>query len=283
MTTEDFAWLDQQYNPLLALPDSPTLFGRWATASAQVRANFPCEIDLRYGAGPRQTLDWFSAQRDDAPVLVFIHGGYWRGSDKAAHGFIAPPFLGRGCDVVLLNYDLCPDVTIATIAQQVCEGIAHVHRTLRTRGRETARLVVTGHSAGGHLAAMALTCEWKTVGADLPAELVTRGLALSGLFELEPFRHAPFLKGTVRLDLESVRRLSPARFPPPAGRVLHAMVGALETRAFHRQTQDIADAWGPAVVPRHGQVPGADHFTIVETFAKHDSSLQQMAFDLLDL
>ncbi len=279
----DPAWLDQQYNALAANPDAPSIFARWAAASAEARAKAGHQADRRYGPGARQTMDWFDGGRADAPVLVFIHGGFWRGSDKSFHSFIAPAFLAKGCDVVLLSYDLCPTISMQALALQVVDGLAHIHRELRARGRGSARIVVAGHSAGGHLGAMMLACDWQRVGRDLPAGLVTRVLAISGLFDLEPFRHAPFLKDAVRLDAESVRRLSPVRFAAPVGRVLHAAVGALESSEFHRQTAALVESWGTGVVPVSMSLAGKNHFTVLDDLASPGTRLHGTACDLLGI
>ena len=279
----DPAWLDRQYNALAAVPDAPAVFSRWAALSATARTRTKHELDVRYGLGPTQTLDWFSACRQRAPVLVFIHGGYWRGSDKSVHAFIAPAFVAKGCDVVMLNYDLCPSVSMTALALQVSTGLARASRELLSRGGDPTRVVVAGHSAGAHLAAMMLACDWRKVGRDLPADLVTRALAISGLFDLEPLRHAPFLKDDLRLDELSARRLSPAYFPAPAGRVLNAALGGLESAEFHRQTQLIAAAWGRDTVPVTASIEGRNHFTIVEDLATPGKKLHDMACGLLSI
>ena len=123
MPLYDAHWLDAQYNARAASPEHPALFQRWAQQSAAARAQVACQVDLRYGEGPNQTADWFPAEQLDAPVLVFIHGGFWRSSDKASYSFIAPPFTAAGVNVVLLNYDLCPQVTIDIIALQMTQAM----------------------------------------------------------------------------------------------------------------------------------------------------------------
>lgn len=276
-------WLDLQYNPFTAIPEAAAILKRWDDWSAKARAETPRELDFRYGPGAKQTLDWFSAENQNAPVLVFIHGGFWRGSDKFAHSFIAPAFLTKGCDVVFLNYDLCPTVSMEALVQQIMQGLGVIYRQLPSRGCDPMRMVVAGHSAGGHLAAMMLTCDWKTVGADLPTALVTRALSISGLFDLEPFRHTPFLKDALRLDEQSVRRLSPVRLPAPAGRILNAVVGGVESDEFHRQTEVLVKAWGQSIVPIAASIAGKNHFTILEDLISTGTPLHDMACCLLGI
>ncbi len=176
-------------------------------------------------------------------MLVYIHGGYWRALDKRDQSFVAPPFVAAGAMVVLPNYALCPAVTIEHIVLQLVQSLAWVWRHAAEHGGDPARIVVAGHSAGGHLAAMMLACDWRAVAPDLPADLVKGALAVSGVFELEPLRHAPFLAPDLNLDAATARKLSPAAMPAPRGRLV-AVVGGDESEEFLRQNALIAEAWG---------------------------------------
>ena len=252
MIRPDPAWLDAQYNARAAIPEHGQIFARWAADSAAARARSAPALDLRYGDGPFETLDVFPAARPGAPVLVFIHGGYWRALDKRDQSFLAPPLVAAGAMVVLPNYALCPAVSIATIALQLTRALAWTYRNAERHGGNPARMVVAGHSAGGHLAAMMLACRWPEVGADLPSDLVKAALAISGLFDLEPLRHAPFLRADLRLTPADVRRLSPVRFAPPRQGKLAAVVGGAESAEFQRQNALIRSAWGERVRSRSG-------------------------------
>ena len=172
MSRLDPAWLDLQYNNRARIPEHPQIFDRWARRSAEVRERLSRRLDIRYGDGPNETLDIFPASVADAPVLVFIHGGYWRSLDKSDFSFVAPSFVQRGAAVVIPNYALCPAVTIDQIAMQMAHALAWVHRNIALYGGDPGRIVVAGHSAGGHLAAMLVSCQWKAVGRDLPPDLV---------------------------------------------------------------------------------------------------------------
>jgi arylformamidase len=266
-TPPDPAWLDAQYNNRARIPEHPAIFARWTNDSARVRNERRCVLDLRYGAQPAETLDLFLPAARDAPVLVFIHGGYWRSLDKADQSFVAPAFCDAGALVVIPNYTLCPAVTIEAIALQMTCALAWVHRHAADHGGDARRIVVAGHSAGGHLAAMLLACDGRRIGPDLPARLAPTALAISGLFDLEPLRHTPFLAPDLRLTPASVRRLSPAGFPPPAGARLHALVGGAESDEFLRQNTLIQQRWGSAVVPVCEAVPGRNHLTVLDDFA----------------
>jgi arylformamidase len=278
----DPLWLDAQYNNRTRIPEHPQVFERWRRDSAASRAQAACLLDLRYGDGAGETLDIFPAMRDASPVLVFIHGGWWRAFDKSDHSFIAPSFVRDGAMVVLPNYALCPAVTIEHIALQLTRALAWTWRHAALHGGDPRRIVVAGHSAGGHLATMLLCCHWPSVGADLPARLLQGALSISGLYDLEPLRQTPFLNVDLRLTPESVRRLSPAGFPAPAG-PLHAVAGALESEEFQRQNALIAEAWGRRTVPVCEAIPGMHHLSVLHDLAEADGRSHHLALQLLGL
>lgn len=262
MARHDAAWYDTQYDNRARVREAPTLLARWAEASALARSRMTCLLDQAYGDETGETLDVFPARASGAPVLVFIHGGYWRALDKSDHSFVAPAFVQAGAMVVVPNYALCPVVTIEQIALQTTRALAWTARHAARFGGEPSRIFVAGHSAGGHLAAMLLACRWPEVGADLPPGLVAGALSLSGLFDLDPVRRTPFLQADLRLTPEAVRRLSPAGFAPPAG-PLTALVGAQESEEFLRQNRLIAERWGRRAVPVCEALPGLNHFNIL--------------------
>jgi arylformamidase len=285
----DPAWLDRQYNNRALVPEHAAHFERWAKSSAQARRQLPGLLDVAYGHGPGETLDVFPAPRKEgrppAPVLIFIHGGYWRSLDKSDHTFIAPAFVKQGACVVVPNYALCPAVTIPQIALQMTQALAWVYRHIGTHGGDPQRITVVGHSAGGHLAAMLLACQWSLVGEDLPDALVQNALAISGVFDLEPLLHTPFLQDSLRLTAQRVRQVSPAGFAAPPlldGRgELVAVAGADESEEFVRQTQLIQQAWGKDVVPVCETLPGLNHFSVLEALVQPRHRLHKLAKQLL--
>ena len=282
MNRFDPAWLDVQYNNRARIPEHAQIFERWAKASAHARESTSCRIDLPYGEGPNETLDVFPSAHADAPVLVFIHGGWWRSLDKRDHSFVAPAFTQAGAMVVVPNYALCPSVSIETIALQMTRALAWTYRHAAQHGGDPKRIVVAGHSAGGHLAAMLLCCRWLQVGLDLPEQLVAAALSISGVFDLEPVCHTPFLQADLRLTPASALRLSPVRFPPPAGR-LFATVGANESEEFLRQNESIRTAWGARAVPVCETVPGTHHLDVLHALADPQARLHGLALQLLGL
>lgn len=281
MTAPDPAWLDLMYNNRALVPEYPTHFTRWIEASAQARNTQSCSLNLAFGPGDGDRLDVFPAARGAAPVVVFIHGGYWRSLDKADFSFVAPAFTEAGACVVIPNYDLCPAVTIPEITLQMVRALAWIYRNVARFGGDPDRITVIGHSSGGHLAAMLLACLWPEFAKDLPADLVKNALSISGLYELESMRRTPFVKDSLKLTPAQVAQASPAWLPPPEQGVLYAVAGALESEEFLRHSALIEQAWGRRVVPVREALPGLNHFSILDALVQPGHRLKQLALQLV--
>lgn len=276
------AWYDAQYNTRAAIPEHPQILQHWTDASKAARGKLRSKLDLRYGDGTKETLDLFPAAQPNAPLLVYIHGGFWRALDKRDHSFVAEPFVAAGVSVVLPNYALAPYASIEGIVQQLVRAIAWIWREADTLGVDRQRIAVAGHSAGGHLAAMLLTCRWREIERRMPAQPLRGALALSGLYELEPLRHAPFLAPDLRLTEASALQLSPAWMPAPAGPLL-ALVGGDESEEFQRQNALIRERWGAEAVPVCETVPGRHHMNVLHELADPASRAHKLALGLLGL
>ncbi len=285
----DPAWLERMYNNRALVPDHMDYFERWARDSAQVRANIPCALDIAYGTGVGETLDVFPSARTTGgpvPVLVFIHGGYWRSLDKSDHSFIAPRFTQAGFCVVVVNCALYPGtpdapVNIPHIARQMEKALGWVWHQIAAHGGDPRRITVAGHSAGGQLAALLLTSVWPLIGKGLPDGLVRNALSISGVHDLEPIMHTPMYQSVLHLTEQQVLQCSPARLLEPPTGTLYCAVGADESPEFLRQNQLMQDAWGSHFVPRSVALPGLNHFSIVDALAKPGHDLHHMAQNLL--
>jgi len=291
----DPAWLDVEYNNRARVADSVDILARWAAEGAAARAELSAagqaHLDLAYGPGADERIDIFTpraaASEDEAehahgaPVLVFVHGGWWRALSKSDFSQVASAYTRAGALVMLPEYSLCPKVGITDICLQTTQALAWAWRNAARFGGDPDRIVVVGHSAGGHLAAMLLCCDWRALGTDLPKNLVRAALGISGLYELEPVRHLPFVQADLRLTAEDMPRLSPARFPAPKGRFI-ATVGGDESASFLAQNEAIRAAWGPRAVPVCEAVPGTNHFTVVDDFIHPGGVQHGLTWELLD-
>jgi len=273
-------WFDRVYNNRALVPDFATYLERWTADSQAVRQSQPCLTDLRYGSGPSENLDIFTTAQAKAPVLVFLHGGYWRALDKSDHSFVAPALTEQGVCVVVPNYALCPAVTIPQIVMQMVKALAWVWRHIDTWGGDPTRIHVAGHSAGGHLTAMLMGCDWRAYEPDLPPDLVKTSLSVSGLYELDSVRQSPLLQQDLRLDDKQVVACSPAWMVPPMTGQLFSVVGGLESEAFLSHNQLIQNAWGRQCVPVAQVVPGLHHFSMMDAFAQRGHPLNDLVLEV---
>jgi arylformamidase len=265
MTTIDY---EVEYDNRARVPEHAQIFARWATSSQAYRARLPATLQARisYGATPREVIDLFDV-RPGAPLAVFIHGGWWRNFEPSLFSHCAAGLNAHGIGVAVAGYNLCPQVYIADIVEEMRRALLALWR------RYARRMLVFGHSAGGHLTAALLATDWPARDATAPADLVTAGYAISGVFDLAPLVHVS-INRDLRLDPDSAQKSSPAVWPAPRGRVLDAVVGADESAEFLRQSRLIADAWGAAgVVTRYEAVGGANHFTVLEPLADPRSAM----------
>lgn len=226
--------------------------------SAAARAATTCELDLSYGPEPAQRLDYFPAAHYEAPLFLFIHGGDWYAQDKRDFSFIAPPLVEAGIAVALINYALAPRASLEEIAEHSQEAIRWAHAHARVLGFDPSRLVVGGHGAGAHLAALAQA--WR------PRLPIAAGAVLSGIYDLVPLLRSS-LNLPLALDEERARRLSPIYQRRPAGVPALIGVGGAETRSFRLQARAFAQHCGRVAMP----YPDLDHFGVVAALGNRDS------------
>ena len=288
MATKNSAWYDSMYNNRALVPNFADHFSNWIESSKAARANLTCQLDIAYGAGPNETLDIFPAAKPNAPVVVFIHGGYWRSLDKSDHSFVAPPLHDMGACVVVVNYALCPGtpnepVTIPDIAMQMTHALAWVWQNIAKFGGNPKDVMVAGHSAGGHLAAMLLACDWKAVDKSMPANWIQKALSISGLYDLTPLRKTTFLQDSLKLTAVHAQMASPALWPRPKKGVLYTVAGGDESPEFLRNNRLIHQTWGPKTVPVCEDLPGLNHFNIVTELTKKGTRLSALMKQLIQL
>ncbi len=263
---------EAEYNNRARVPEHPEIFARWAREAEDYRAEAMkerrAELGLSYGSTARQFIDLFSPRPDvTAPLALFIHGGYWRSLDPSLFSHMARGVNAHGVAVAVVGYDLCPEVTIAEIIDQIR------HACLFLWLRTGQRMMVYGHSAGGHLAGAMVATDWHTLYPKTPADLVPAAYSISGLFDLTPLVEVAMAQD-LRLDAAEARRVSPLFWPAPQARVFDAVVGGLESSEFLRQSRVIADTWGKAgTQTRYQAIAGTNHFTVIDALPDRNSAM----------
>jgi arylformamidase len=278
----DKAFLSREYNNRELVPDHGEYFARWGEASARARSTMTCHLDVRYGDMPGESMDIFPARKGDGSCLMFIHGGYWRALDKKDHSFLAPAWVDAGVSLAVVNYDLCPKVTIEDIVKQMLRASRWLWLHAEDYGMDQDRLYVGGHSAGGHLTAMLMCALFPVLDRALPKDLWKGGLAISGVYDLRPLIQVDFLQPDLRLDDASAVKLSPAFMTPATRAPVMTCVGAGESSEFLRQNAMIGERWRAAFA---GDIPmpGRHHFSVLDGLAEQDSPLFAGARRLMKL
>jgi arylformamidase len=255
---------EAEYNNRARVPEHPALIAGWARDAAAYRARV-APRSIPYGPGARNIIDFFAADRE-GPIVVFIHGGYWQALDSSFFSHLAGGLNAHGVSVAIPSYELCPAVSVDDIIRQ-----------MRTATRELARLgqplVISGHSAGGHLAACMLATDWLAFDASLPENLVVAAYAISGLFDLGPLVETS-INTALRLDQAAARAASPLFWNPPARGSFDAVVGENESAEYLRQSRTIVERWREtSIATRFGLVAGANHFTAIAPLADPKSPM----------
>ena len=268
-------WHEQQYNPRVTVANAAAIIPAWRKRALATREKHPPLGDIKYGPHPRENLDLFRV-RNAWGTVVYIHGGYWRMLSKLETSWIADGFLGQGLNVALINYPLCPDVSLAQIRQSCVRAFAWLWTHVLSE-TERQRIVVTGHSAGGHLAAHHLTVDWRQY--NLPDNPFVGVLPVSGIFDVAPLIHTS-MNSDIRLTQEAALHLNLMTASLRCHGKLVFAVGADEPPEFHRQSHDQAKAWA-SLQPRVLGLPDKNHFTVIDSLADPQGILNREIINML--
>jgi arylformamidase len=270
---------EAEYNNRARVPEHADIFARWMREAEDYRAEAMkerrAELGLSYGSTMRQIMDVFSPSKTGKPPLaLFVHGGYWRSLDQSLFSHMARGLNAHGVAVAVAGYNLCPQVSIADIIDEIR------HACLFLWQRTGQRVLVYGHSAGGHLAAAMVATDWHGLYPKTPPDLVPAAYSVSGVFDLTPLLDVS-TNQDLRLDEASARDASPLFWPAPKGRTFDAAVGGLESSEFLRQSGVIVDAWGKAgAETRYQEIAGTNHFTVIDALADPQSAMVRRLAEL---
>ena len=266
------AEIDAQYDVEASVEDFSVTVDFFLSNSERVRRKLKPELDIAYGPTAAEHLDLYPARAPDAPLHLFIHGGYWHSLSSREFSFVAEGLVEAGVAVAVLNYDLCPAVTMTEIVRQNRAAVKWLYENARRLNCDPGRISVSGHSAGGHLTAMLMATDW--AGAwGLPPDVVKSGCAISGLFDLAPFEHS-WLQPKLKLNAGEIERNSPILHIPQSAGPLIVTLGGDESAEFHRQSQDFLAAWTRAGLEgAYLDLPGLNHFTVLEGYMDRRSPL----------
>lgn len=264
--------LNAEYDVGRSVTNFPAIIDFYMRESARVREDLPSDLDVPYGPTRAEHLDIFRAERPAAPILIFFHGGYWRSLSSKEYNLVARGPVSAGVTTLLVNYALCPDVTIEEIVRQARAAVAWAYRNAASFGGDRNRIYVAGHSAGGHLAAMAMQTDWEA-DYGLPADVIKGGCVVSGLFDLAPLPYT-FVQQSLQLTWREVLRNSPILHLPDRAAPLLVSYGGHEPGEFRRQSDAFLEAWQAkgldgTFIPQ----PERHHFNAIADFMDATSPL----------
>jgi arylformamidase len=267
------AELEKGYDVRQSRDDFQALLGVWASRSEDFRASADAQLDCAYDEGPRDRIDLFRCGNSEAPLLVFVHGGYWQRGDKSGFSFIAEPFVENGVDVALAGYPLCPHTDMGSISGQIRKAIIWLWRNAEQLGISSDRINICGHSAGGQLTAMMLATQWNAITSEVPPDVLKTGIPISGLYQLEPLRHTT-INDALGMDASVARNNSPQFLQPATAAPILVTLGGGETSQFHWQMDQFVERWRSAGAPIEQFIqPGVDHFDVINLLACADSAI----------
>jgi arylformamidase len=257
--------IDREYNPRFSVENTDELIQSYLTESKRVSGEYANLSGVAYGVSPEETLDIYSADISSSPIHIFFHGGYWHSLSSRDFSFMAEGLVRNGITAVLVNYALCPAVTIDEIVRQARSAVAWIFHNAESIGGNPERITVSGHSAGGHLTGMLLSVDWKK-DFNLPPNILKGLLSFSGLFDLTPFPFS-WLQPKLQLSSAEVLRNSPLLLKPKCAPPVTLAVGADESNEFHRQSKNYSVFLKKNGVPaNYLSIHGKNHFNIIHDF-----------------
>ena len=270
---------EAEYNNRARVPEHPEIFARWTREAEDYRVEAMkagrAELGGCYGDTPRQTVDlFFPSAGGSGPLAIFVHGGWWRSLDPSLFSQMARGLNAHGVTVAVAGYDLCPNVAIADIIEQIRRACLSMWQRF---GRS---MLLVGHSAGGHLASAMVATDWPALYPKVPADLVPAGYAISGVFDLAPLVGIS-VNQDLRLDAAQARKVSTVYWPLKPGRSFDAVCGGLESSEFKRQSRMLAETWERAgAQTRYGEIAGTNHFTAIDALADPASAMTARVVEL---
>ncbi|KKJ76140.1 hypothetical protein WH95_14170 [Kiloniella litopenaei] len=273
--------LEKLYNVRAAIPDHMNIFAEWEQRATDFSNAVPGLLDLPYGTGDRAKLDLYLTEDKEAPLHVFIHGGYWQARDKSQTNFLAKAFVDTGVNVAMLGYDLCPTVTLRELTEEIRQAFVWLWQHADKHGYDQRKIQICGHSAGGHLVGMLLTTDWSKYGLPAGAKFIHSAIAISGLFDLTQLVPTS-INNKLGLDLDEAKALSPLFAEPQNICPFLLVVGGDESRGFHQQSDNLEKAWRDKFTQLDRMnTEGCHHLSVVAQLADTESTLFQWAIDML--
>lgn len=254
-------------------PDLAELMECWTERSKIYRVDANALLDQPYGDGPREKFDIFYCGKANAPLLIYLHGGYWQRGDKSMYGFVAEAFVRASVDVAVVGYPLCPQVSLTSLVDSVRRALVYLFSHAGELRISRDRFNICGNSAGGHLAAMMTATPWSEIDAEIPSDLIKFAVPLSGLYELAPLRNTS-LNDAVGLDEAEANCNSPLFLHPDSSAQILTAVGGAETPVFLEQMGALIESWRSDTLRIEQHVePKADHFDMIERLSDPASDL----------
>ena len=273
--------LDRQYNNRLNAPDHEQHLQQWEILSRETEKKYPVTKNIPYGELLDEKLDIFPSQQPHSKILVFIHGGYWHKHTAPDFYLIAEAFRSYELTTVIIDYPLMPEFSMDQLVLSCQRAIGWVYKNISQYNGNPDQIYVSGHSAGGHLASMMMTTDWREFNNKLSADLIKGICAISGLYNLVPIQLC-YVNDVLKMDTATSLRNSPVQLRPKTNCPLLLAVGADESAEYLVQSRELFTAW-PDQIIKLLEIPGLNHFSILETMLDHSSTLHKAMCRLMNI